>query len=64
MIPIESVIILQDDLWPVFIIWKIWHFKMVKLFHQFLTEHSGDLITLVFVIVLGWLGSNHMLDSF
>jgi len=53
MIPIENVIILQDDLWPEFIIWKIWHLKIVKLFQQFLTEHFGDLITLVFVIILG-----------
>ena len=39
--------------------------KKVKLFCQFLMENFGDLVILVFVIILGWFwtGENHTLDT-
>ena len=45
------VVIFQDDFWLIFIIWRMWFLKKVKLFHQFLMENFGDLVMSVFISI-------------
>jgi hypothetical protein len=53
MIPVEFVVVVfQDALWLIFIIWRIW-FLNTKLFCQFLMENFGDLVMSVSVSNLG-----------
>ena len=44
-------VIFQYDFWLIFIIWRMWFLKKVKLFHQFLMENFGDLVMSVFISI-------------
>jgi hypothetical protein len=46
-------VVFHDDLWLILIIWRIWFFKVVKLFCQFLMENFGELVMPGFVIIWG-----------
>jgi hypothetical protein len=53
MIPVEFLVVFEDNLQLIFIIRRIWFFKKVKLCQQFLMENVGDLVMWVFIRIVG-----------
>jgi len=66
MIPAEFLVVVEDNLRPIFIVRRIWVFKKVKHCQQFLMENVGDLVMSMFVRVLGYFRTwdNHMFGSY
>jgi len=49
MVPVQYVaVVFQDDLWLIFVVWRLWFLKKVKIFLQILEEYFGDLNMSVF----------------
>jgi hypothetical protein len=54
MIPVKFVVVLfQNNLQFMFIIWRILFLKKMKLFCQFVAENFGDLVMSIFLSNLG-----------
>jgi hypothetical protein len=47
------VVFFQDVLRCMFVIWRIWFLKKIKLFRQFLVENFGDLVMSVCISTFG-----------